>query len=349
MRPPLVDRSGPWFRSLDGTWRFTLADRPEAVPEGFTTPDFDDGAWSEVAVPGCWTMQGFDRPIYTNVIMPFDEFPPDVPEQNPTGLLPHHLRRADASGPIGASCCTSAAPTASLHCGSTARTVGVSKDSRLEAEFDVTDLVRFDGPNLLAAEVVRWSDASFVEDQDQWWHAGLHREVFLYSTPTHVPERRARDGVADSRPRHRHARPARQRAVRRNRAAPTVGSSRHGAKPVGGRAVTTPEFRGPVPRSRAAYRFGGHTVRLHTQVGDVMPWSAEEPNRYQLQVALLDPEGNLHDTATIAIGFRRVEIKGRELPRQRQGHPAAWREPARLRSSRPGGSSRSTRCATTSC
>ena len=80
-----------------------------------------------------------------------------------------------------------------------------------------------------------------------------------------------------------------------------------------GHAVTSPEFRGPVPRSRAAYRFGGHTVRLHTLVADVMPWSAEEPNRYQLQVALLDPEGKLHDTATISIGFRRVEIKGRDF------------------------------------
>ena len=127
-------------------------------------------------------MQGFDRPIYTNVIMPFDEFPPDVPEQNPTGCyrttfdVPRewtdrrvvlHMGGADSA----------------LRLWVNGTEVGTSKDSRLEAEFDITLLVRFDGPNLLAAQVVRWSDASFVEDQDQWWHAGLHREVFLYSTP----------------------------------------------------------------------------------------------------------------------------------------------------------------------
>ena len=87
------------------------------------------------------------------------------------------------SGPTGASCCTWAAPTGALQLWINGTEVGISKDSRLEAEFDITELVRFDAPNLLAAQVVRWSDASFVEDQDQWWHAGLHREVFLYSTP----------------------------------------------------------------------------------------------------------------------------------------------------------------------
>ena len=85
MRPPLVDRDGPWFRVLDGRWRFSLAARPDAVPDGFTDAEFDDGGWAEVDVPGCWTMQGFDRPIYTNYAMPFRTFPPDVPDDNPTG------------------------------------------------------------------------------------------------------------------------------------------------------------------------------------------------------------------------------------------------------------------------
>ena len=98
MRSPLVPypdaatarpderEASPWFRLLDGTWRFTLADRPEVVPADFADPAFDDSGWGDIAVPGNWTVQGWDRPHYTNIVMPFPQRPPDVPDENPTGL-----------------------------------------------------------------------------------------------------------------------------------------------------------------------------------------------------------------------------------------------------------------------
>ena len=71
---------------LNGTWRFHLAARPEAVPDGFTAPEFDDSRWDGITVPGNWQLQGFDdNPIYTNVAYPFPPNPPYVPEENPTG------------------------------------------------------------------------------------------------------------------------------------------------------------------------------------------------------------------------------------------------------------------------
>src|SRR4029079_2159885 len=76
----------PWVRSLDGRWRFRLVDAPERAPKGFMRPHHRDRGWAEVDVPGLWTMQGFDRPIYTNVQMPFRGVPPQVPDHNPTGL-----------------------------------------------------------------------------------------------------------------------------------------------------------------------------------------------------------------------------------------------------------------------
>ena len=94
MRPPLVDRDGPWFRSLDGRWRFSLAARPDAAPDGFTDADFDDGGWAEVDVPGCWTMQGFDRPIYTNVRDAVPHVPARRARRQPDRLLPHALHGA---------------------------------------------------------------------------------------------------------------------------------------------------------------------------------------------------------------------------------------------------------------
>ena len=98
MRSPLVpfadedaavarerDKS-PWFRSLNGEWAFALADKPEATPADFFAPEFDDSEWDSIDVPSNWTMQGYDRPHYTNVQMPWPNKPPSVPEDNPTGL-----------------------------------------------------------------------------------------------------------------------------------------------------------------------------------------------------------------------------------------------------------------------
>ncbi len=159
-------------RSLDGEWQFRLVGRPDEAPHalGLTR------GWDAVPVPGLWTMQGYDIPWYTNVQMPFPNPPPHVPEENQTGLyrrtftLPRDWAgrrvRLHFGGVEGV-----------LHVLLNGRPVGISKDSRTPAEFDVTDLVRRRGPNELVAVVVRWSDASFIEDQDQWWHAGISREV----------------------------------------------------------------------------------------------------------------------------------------------------------------------------
>ncbi|MGH8978999.1 MAG: glycoside hydrolase family 2 TIM barrel-domain containing protein, partial [Acidimicrobiia bacterium] len=309
MRPPLVEREGPWFRSLGGRWRFSLAARPSAVPAGFEGTDFDDGAWAEADVPGCWTMQGFDRPIYTNYAMPFRTFPPDVPDENPTGCyrtrftVPDEWRGRRVVLHVGGA-------ESALRVWVNGVEVGTSKDSRLEAEFDVTAQVRFGASSVLAAAVVRWSDASYVEDQDQWWHAGLHREVFLYSTPnTHVADVHANasltpdlsSGTLDLR--------VDVEFDETERADGWVVAAR--VEDARGRLVTQDDFRGPVPRTRAPYAFAGHSVQLRTEIPRVAAWSAELPTRYRLQVALLDPEGGLHDSTTAWIGFRRVEINDR--------------------------------------
>src|SRR5918996_410046 len=122
-------------------------------------------------------MQGFAPPQYTNVVMPFDERPPHVPDDNPTGVFRRRFARPAGERVV-------------LHFGGSegalfvelnGEPVGIHKDARTPAEFDVTDLLEDD--NELVCAVVQWSDASVVEDQDQWWHAGLPRDVFLYSTP----------------------------------------------------------------------------------------------------------------------------------------------------------------------
>jgi beta-galactosidase len=171
-----LQRNPSLRRSLSGDWEFRLVGRPEEAPRALGLAH----GWDAVPVPGLWTMQGYDIPQYTNVQMPFPNQPPHVPEENPTGIycrsftLPRDWGgrrvRLHFGGVEGV-----------LHVLLNGSPVGLSKDSRTPAEFDVTDLVRRRGPNELVAVVVRWSDASFVEDQDQWWHAGISREVALYA------------------------------------------------------------------------------------------------------------------------------------------------------------------------
>src|SRR4029453_19056569 len=155
----------PWWRSLDGAWRFHLSPRPEAAPTGWTEPRFDDSGWRTVEVPGCWTVQGVgDHPQYTNVVMPFPGEPPDVPDENPTGLYRTEFALPDAWRPRRTVLQRGGGESMVVGWVNGAF-VGMSKDSRLAAEFDLTELVT-DEPNPLAAMVVRWSDATWIEDQD---------------------------------------------------------------------------------------------------------------------------------------------------------------------------------------
>ncbi|MBL8965363.1 MAG: DUF4981 domain-containing protein [Spirochaetaceae bacterium] len=175
-----VPAGNPWILSLDGRWRFALAASPEAAPAGWDAPGFDDGGWAEIELPGSWSLQGFDKPHYTNVVMPFGNVPPAAPSANPTGL--HRLAFDLPAAWLGRRVVLRVGSAESfLSVRLNGVELGFSKDSRLPAEFDLGPALR-GGSNLLALEVVRYSDASYVEDQDQWWLGGIHRGIRLYST-----------------------------------------------------------------------------------------------------------------------------------------------------------------------
>ena len=188
-RPPLDPRGSaaeargdgpsPWKRSLDGRWRFKLVDHPTSAPSRWNQPAHRDSGWDEITVPGVWTRQGQnDLPIYTNVQMPWGGVePPGVPDHNPTGLyrttfkIPTAWRRRQVVLSVGG-----AESVLLVWCNGDF--VGMGKDSRLASEFDITPFL-VKGENQLSAMVIRWSDATWIEDQDHWFHAGIHRSVQL--------------------------------------------------------------------------------------------------------------------------------------------------------------------------
>ena len=172
----------PWVQSLDGDWQFHLAPNPESLPEGFFEEKYDASAWDRIEVPGNWTVQGYDKPIYCNVKMPIPNTPPYVPQDdNPTGLYRREFEIPESWQ----------GRRVILHFGGVesffylwinGHKVGLSKDSRLPAEFDITEYLHA-GRNIVVTEVIRWSDGSFLEDQDHWRMAGMYRPVWLYSLP----------------------------------------------------------------------------------------------------------------------------------------------------------------------
>jgi len=309
--------SSPWFLDLDGTWRFRYVDRPEHVPADFADREVDDGdesGWSAIEVPGNWTMQGWGHPHYTNVIMPFTGRPPKVPEANPTGLyrttfsLPPAWRDRRVVLHIGAA-------ESVLYAYVNGTAVGMGKDSRLPSEFDITPYLRR-GRNTVAVMVVKWSDASHIEDQDQWWMGGIHRSVYLYATgSTHLADVHVTAGLA-----------ATDHLTGSLEVRTTVGFAGrveagwcvdHRLETLAGRAVlrgvASRSLDGDVPADLRPYLFSGHVVSARADVPGVRRWSAEDPHLYRLVVSLIDPDGAVREVVTQRIGFRSVEVADREL------------------------------------
>ena len=314
-RRRLLEES-PLVHSLDGDWQFRLFDRPGDV----TPAALESGEWRTFAVPGNWTMQlrnepsgrAFDKPHYTNVRMPFAEPFPHVPEYTATGVyrttvdVPEDWASRRVVLHFGG--CESA-----LYVYLDGAFVGMNKDSRTPAEYDVTDVVRPGGKQELVCVNPRFSDASFLEDQDDWWQAGIHRDVYLYTTPrTYLQDVAARPDLADD---LSSATLAVRVTVRSADGGRPVGTVRAWLDDPDGAAV----FAEPLEASASvsvghrgeSEPYDTAIVTLSASVPRPRLWTAETPHLYTL-VVTLDADGDSTSVAT-RIGFRRIEIRNREL------------------------------------
>jgi len=171
-----------YIKSLNGDWKFSIVKKPADRPQDFYKVDLNDKSWNTIQVPSNWEMQGFDTPIYTNITYPFPKNPPFVNnEYNPVGsyrrtfTVPENWNDKEVI----------------LHFNSISgyarvflngKEVGMTKASKTAAEFDVTSFLQ-KGENLLAVQVFRWHDGSYLEDQDFWRLSGIERDVYLQATP----------------------------------------------------------------------------------------------------------------------------------------------------------------------
>jgi beta-galactosidase/beta-glucuronidase len=294
----------PWFRLLNGDWKFHYSETPAEAPAEFFKEHFDATEWGSIQVPGNWQMQGHGRPHYTNVQFPFPVDPPRVPTENPTGS---YLREFHVDeGWLGRRILLRFdGVDSAFHVWVNGQEVGFSKGSRLPAEFDITDLVKA-GQNSLAVRVYQWSDATYCEDQDMWWLSGIFRDVSLISpAPVYVYDVTVRTELDEKA----------GEALLGLQVLLQNGSDGLGKGYRVDAVLCDAEGRQVFKKTlgKGLDVAAGKTCVVESKAAVAAPrkWSAEDPYLYRLLVTLKDAAGETVEVLPVRVGFRKVEIKGR--------------------------------------
>ncbi|MBN1853345.1 MAG: DUF4981 domain-containing protein [Pirellulales bacterium] len=302
----------PWFRSLNGKWRFHWAPDPNSRPISFFQPEFECSDWDEIPVPSNWQVLGYGVPLYSNVPYPFRKDPPSVMGEPPRDYTSYRHRN-----PIGSYRHTFTVPESwrgrqvflqfdgvdsAFYLWINGKEVGYSEDSRTPALFNITNYVQ-SGDNVLAAEVYRYCDGSYLEDQDFWRLSGIFRDVSLWSTADiHIRDFFVRtdldssyqDGtlqveidIANDSDQSKHCR------VDVHLMAPDR------------QIMAETQIDHCVARPRAITPFSTEIIHLKNPA----KWTAETPNLYHLLLTLQTADGKSIEVTSHLIGFRKVEIR----------------------------------------
>jgi beta-galactosidase len=289
--------------SLSGSWRFNWSARPDDRPTDFYKTDYDVSKWAEIAVPSNWEMQGYGTPIYTNITYPFPANPPHIPSyDNPVGSYKRTFN-LPASWQGNRVLLHFDGSTAAMYVWVNGRKVGYVQSTKNPAEFDITDFVA-SGVNQVACEVYRWSDGSYLEDQDFWRLSGIDREVTLRC----VPQISVRDFFVH---------PDLDKTY-------TVGSlnvdvdllNMTGATQATAVTATLYDHAGKAVKATSTKLNLGNESSINLDlksIGKVKLWSNESPYLYTLVLQLTDGSGKLIEATSARVGFRKVEIRNAQL------------------------------------
>ncbi|RBW47920.1 beta-galactosidase, partial [Psychromonas sp. B3M02] len=302
----LNNHTSDFQQSLNGQWQFTLFDKPESVPEACINPDFNAQDWPLIPVPSNWQLQGYDNPIYTNIKYPFADTPPLVPQDNPTGVYRYQFDLLDTWQTRNTSIIFDGVNSA-FHLWCNGIWIGYSQDSRLPAEFDLTEYLVAEN-NQLTVMVMRWSDGSYLEDQDMWWLSGIFRDVTLLSKPQVAIQDVSITTSLDAC--YNNGTLNVCTLLNQKMQDHQVNIQLFDAQK---QAVSN------ICQGRSGQRIidekGAYLDRVEQQISINSPekWSAETPYLYRLVVSLLNDQGELVDCEAYQVGFRVVEISDGQL------------------------------------
>jgi beta-galactosidase len=304
----------PWCQLLNGEWKFHWVGHPDERPAGFFKLGFDDSAWQTIPVPANVELHGHGIPIYTNVTYPFRKDPPRVMGDPPGGFTTQRDRNpvssyrrsfdlpADWTG--RRTFITFNGVASAFYLWINGEQVGYSQDSRTPAEFDITKVVK-PGGNLVAVEVYRFSDGSYLEDQDFWRMSGIFRDVYLTSAP--ALDLRDFEVIAGLNPDHTKGTLTIKTWTVNHHSSPQSFTIEARLLGTDGKELSTRTITGtaaPGQQAEGTAQAGGLAIR---------PWTAETPQLYQLLLTLKDATGKPGAHYATRIGFRTSEIKDGQL------------------------------------
>jgi len=296
-----------YFMSLNGAWRFRWSRNIFEAPSDFYREDYDCEDWDIIDVPSCWQLRGYGIPIYTNVKYPFRPVdPPKVPyDYNPVGSYRRSFRVPDSWKGRQIFVHFDGVRSA-FFLWVNGKEVGYSEGSATPAEFNITPYIR-DGENSISVRVIRWSDGSYLEDQDAWRLSGIYRDVYLFSVPeVHVMDF-SYNTLFDKN--YKNAQINITTQIR------NLGSEKRGKlyceyllyKPDRSIQFRSTRRLGRIENGKIV------TVKFSQKVEKPLKWSAETPHLYTLLIKIKDSQGHLVDMVSTRVGFRQVEIKNGQL------------------------------------
>lgn len=303
------DRAQSLFLSLNGEWMFHFEADSKNRPLDFYSGEAKVSGWDKIEVPSCWEMKGYGTPIYTNSTYPFPNQPPFITRTNPVGSyfktfdLPENWDGKQIILHFGG-------VSSAFYVWVNGKMVGYSEDSCLPAEFDVTEKVQ-KGKNTVAVQVFRWSDGSYLEDQDHWRMSGIQREVMLLAQPRvalndFFVRTKFDENLEDA---LLQIRPVVTMKDSINIEGWTVEAMLYSP-------TDKPKFAQPlkIDLNKIVYeeypqRDNVKFALLETNVSSPQKWSAELPVLYTLVLSLKNEKGSVIESRSSKIGFRDVRIQ----------------------------------------
>ncbi len=300
-------QASQWHQSLNGMWKFQWTRNPKERPADFFKEDFKDTHWTDFPVPANWEINGYGIPIYVNHPYEFtkEPKPPHVPtDYNPVGSYRRSFT-IEESWLDRQIIIHLGAVKSAFFIWVNGQKVGYSQGSKLPAEFDITDFVK-KGENIIALEVYRWSDGTYLECQDFWRISGIERDVYLYATPkVHLFDFFAKARLTDNYSKGH---------------LELTDIVFHNYQP--NQEVNYElEIKLLDPSGQAVFsenkniQFKGQMLAtdFSKTINSVLNWTAETPNLYTLIFSLKNSEGKVVEVLSDKIGFRVVEIKNGQL------------------------------------
>lgn len=303
------------YLSLNGTWKFHWVKQPSERPVDFYKTDYNVSTWKDIPVPSCWEMHGYGTPIYTNVTYPFQNNPPFIQpvkgftsevEPNPVGSyrrefnIPADWKDKEIFLHFDGA-------YSGMYVWINGKKVGYSQGSNNVAEFNITPYVQT-GNNIIAAEVYRWTDGSYIEDQDMFRLSGIHRPVYLYATPKlHI-----RDYFLQS-------------EFKDNIYSTSVFKAKVSIKNYGKKTADAAALRIVLldtsgkeianlfrPLDKIASE-KENIIEFQTVVNNPALWSTEKPNLYTAILSLETEDKKPLEAMSSKFGFREIEIKNKRV------------------------------------